>query len=376
MQQDIGKKKAITFFIQSWSGGGIEKVTEQIICNMDSSLFDISLVLAMDDDYSLELAKSSIPVFMLKASKPILSLFRFIKWVKHYKPNIVVSASYPLNIVAIIAQKLSGIKYKLIIVEHINVTIATRASKKPISRLPYLLLIKLLYSKADYIVAVSKGVSDDLQAITGLSKDNIAVIYNPVITDKIYEMSRESVEHPWLVEDNVPVFLAVGRMVEQKDYPTLLKAFSLILNSGIKAKLIILGDGPLKQQLKELANELGLKNDVDFPGFDANPYRWMKAANCLVLSSLWEGLPTVIVEAMAIGLPVVATDCPSGPSELIEDGVTGRIVPIGCPEQLAHAMVDIINQPPKSILMSEKAKKQIVAFTAEVAVSNYLKLFN
>jgi glycosyltransferase involved in cell wall biosynthesis len=197
--------------------------------------------------------------------------------------------------------------------------------------------MRVLYRFADAIVAVSQGVADDLQRITGLPFNRFHVIANPVITPDLADQAREAVDHPWLAEVAPPIILGIGRLTRQKDFPTLLKAFSLV-SREIDCRLMILGEGRDRVSLEQLARDLGIAERVDLVGFRPNPYAYLQRARLFVLSSAWEGSPNALTEAMALGVPVVSTDCPSGPREVLDGGRLAPLVPVGDVQALAAAI--------------------------------------
>jgi len=230
-------------------------------------------------------------------------------------------------------------------------------------------LMRLFYPWADKVVAVSKGVADDLVRITRLPKDKIQVIYNPVVTSEFFIKAEEPLDHPWFKPGEPPVILGVGRLTEAKDFPTLIRAFTLVRKER-PARLMILGEGEDRPKLDALVKELGLEKDVALPGFVENPYKYMKRAAVFVLSSKWEGLPTVLIEAMALGTPVVSTACPSGPSEILEGGKWGRLVPVGDVEALAKAIVEALSTSHDKYAFQRHTQ----LFNWDVILTYYLKV--
>jgi len=204
--------------------------------------------------------------------------------------------------------------------------------------------MRLIYPLAHTIIAVSNGVAEDLSTVLALPKSRISVIYNPVVTKSLKQQAEIPVTHTWLQSDRIPVVLGVGRLTKAKNFETLIQAFSIVLET-ISAKLIILGEGEERSNLENLVRQLNLVNEVDLPGFTENPYSYMKRAKLFVLSSLWEGLPTVLIEALSCGTQVVSTDCPSGPREILENGKWGTLVAVNDGQALANAMIDAIKNP-------------------------------
>ena len=225
------------------------------------------------------------------------------------------------------------------------------------------------YPFADFAVGVSRGTTAELEGIPGMARDRIRTVYNPVVSPDLDRKARESPHHPWFDDRPCPVILAIGRMKKVKDFSTLLRAFARLLVQR-PARLIVLGEGRLRPSLQSLARELGIAERVDFPGFQENPYAFLAKADLFVLSSRHEALPTVLIEAMACGCPVVSTDCPSGPREILEDGRLGPLVPVGDTEALAKAMVRVLDEPPSRDLLRERAS----FFSVERAVERYERL--
>lgn len=198
-------------------------------------------------------------------------------------------------------------------------------------------LIGRFYPWADRIVSVARGTADDLARTTGLSRERIEVVHNPIVTPELKELAKTPLDHPWFREGEPPVVLSVGRFSKQKDFGTLLRAFARVREDR-PARLVILGDGPERSMLESLISELGLDEVAALPGWVANPYPWMAHAGVYVLSSRWEGLPSVLIEALYCAVPIVATDCLSGPREILEGGEHGLLVSVGDVEALARGI--------------------------------------
>jgi glycosyltransferase involved in cell wall biosynthesis len=254
------------------------------------------------------------------------------------------------------------------ITSHNHLSIVRKQTPKMQEKLyPYLL--RPFQQHAAYIIAVSKGVADDLARTAHIPRDRISVIYNPAVHPELDELASQPLVHPWFVDAQWPVILAVGRLVPQKDYPTLLRAFA-ILRVKRPIRLVILGNGKQHADLQVLSIQLGIATDVDFFGFDLNPYRYMARCSVFVLSSAWEGLPVVLAEALACGAQIVSTDCHSGPSEILDSGKFGRLVPVGDAETMAAEIENAIRHPLPKDLLYERARD----FTTEMAVEKYLRL--
>jgi glycosyltransferase involved in cell wall biosynthesis len=227
------------------------------------------------------------------------------------------------------------------------------------------------YKKADKVVGVSKGVIDDLISVGIIDKKNACHIYNPINLNALDVQVQEIPNHVWLQKKTLPVFLSVGRLSEQKNYDVLLKAFALF-KKKTDCRLIVLGEGTLRSSLEKLSRELSLTDSISLPGFQSNPYAYMARADVFVLSSRFEGLPTVLLEALACGTTCVSTDCPSGPSEILANGQLGYLVPVGSPEALSEGMRKALDKPfPK-----EKLRQRAEDFSEDKAIQAYINLFN
>lgn len=229
-------------------------------------------------------------------------------------------------------------------------------------------LIRRLYPRADGIIANSTGVADDLVASFGIERQRIGVIYNPTVSSDLRARSQASVEHPWFERASVPVILGVGRLTPQKDFGMLLRAFASVRQRRA-CRLVILGDGPERGCLEQQARELGVVDDLDMPGFvpDALPY--MARANVFALSSRYEGLSNVMIEALASGTAVVATDCPSGSAEILDNGRYGRLVDVGDHEAMAQAIVGELDTPTAGRVLDEAVER----FRAGPVAEQYLR---
>lgn len=195
------------------------------------------------------------------------------------------------------------------------------------------------------------------------------MIYNPVVTPSLYIKNQGQPQHPFFQDKTAPVLLAIGRLTTQKDFGTLLKAFAEIRKHQ-EAKLLILGEGEDRAMLETLAKTLNITHDLSMPGFVDNPYPYIQKADVLVSSSAWEGLPTVLIEALALGTPVVATDCPGGSGEILEGGTYGALVEMKNPTALANAVINTLTSPSDPTTLKERGQ----VFSMEASARQYLEL--
>ncbi len=228
--------------------------------------------------------------------------------------------------------------------------------------------MRWLYARTDGVIAVSNGVAEEIIGATGVDPAKVKVVRNPNITPELYDLAAASLDHPWFAEGEDPVLLGIGGLRLQKDFPTLLRAFAGVVRER-PARLMILGQGHQHDELLTLARELGIAERVALPGFVDNPYAYLSRAALFVLSSLWEGSPNVVTESLALGTPVVATDCRSGPNEITQQGKYGRLVPVGDVEALTRAILDTLADPPDS----EWLKGAVQEYTMEKSAATYLE---
>lgn len=327
----------LTLFLPSLEGGGAEMVMVTLANGLVAQGWRVDLVVSRASGAYLKNVAAEVRVVDLRSSRVLYSLPSLVRYLRRTRPAVILSALNYANVVALWATRMAGVGTRVVISEHNNVTRDMRS--EPAWRswiIP--LLMRHSYPWANGIVAVSGGVAEDLSRALMLPRERIDVIYNPAVTERLRELSTQTLVHPWLASGEPPVILAVGRLTAQKDYPTLIKAFAA-LRARQSVRLVILGEGELRESLEAMVASLGVTEDVAFLGFVDNPYAWMRQAALFVLSSAWEGFGNVLAEAMACGTPVISTDCPSGPAEILEDGAWGQLVPVGDSEALYEAMV-------------------------------------
>jgi len=330
-------QRRIAIFMPSLFGAGGQRSMLNLAHGLAERGHAVDLVLAQAEGPFLAEVPRSVRVRDLKASRAITSLPALVRYLRAERPEAMLSVFGYVNIVALWAWRLAGVRTRLFVNEQNTVSLEAGNAASWRGRLtPW--LIKRFYPWANGIVVVSHGVRDDLAQLTKIPRERITVIYNPsVVRDDVCDKAQAPLDHPWFAPDQPPVLVAVGRLQVQKDYPTLLHAFARVRRTR-PLRLLILGEGKERPALEALINELRVERDVSLPGFVMNPFAYMSRASLFVLSSRWEGLPTVLIEALCCGTPVVSTDCPSGPREILRDGQYGRLVPVGDAEALAAAI--------------------------------------
>lgn len=309
-----------------------------------------------------------LPILLAyKAPKTIRYLSDLTNYLYREQPDALLSAKTHANLVAIWARKIAAVPTRIVVSERSTISTVIQKSRKWRWRFAQPLIQKV-YPGADLLVAVSHGVAADVSSFTNLSQERVTTIYNPMLTDHIKTQSILPASHPWLESPKIPVILGVGRLVPAKDFPTLLKAFARIRVLR-PAHLLILGEGRERQPLKKLATELGIASDISLPGFVDNPYAYMSRATVFVLSSLLEGLPNALIEALACGCPVVSTNCPSGPKEILDNGAFGPLVPVGDDRALAEAIIQTLQHPPNA----DRLRARAAEFDIHTIAEQYLQ---
>jgi glycosyltransferase involved in cell wall biosynthesis len=329
-------RPSLAFFLPSLAGGGAERAMVNLAAGFSQRGVQTDFVLANATGPYLGLLPPAVRVVDLKASSVLRSLAPLVAYLRRERPRTLLSALDHASLAAMTASRMSFPRTRTVI----SVQSTFEKGIRPLSDLrtsavPWLL--GRLHRWADAIVAVSAGVAEDIATTTGIPRGRVDVIYNPVITPGLLRAASERPAHPWFEDDSRATVLGVGRLAPQKNFPLLIEAFARV-NREHDARLVILGEGPERSNLEALVRRHGLETRVALPGFVTNPFACMARASVFVLSSDFEGLPTVLIESLAVGTPVVATDCPSGPREILRGGSLGRLVPVADVEALARAI--------------------------------------
>lgn len=356
----------VACFIPDLTDGGAQLAAVKLVGGLAARGLAVDLVVVNRVGPHLDRVDARARVVDLAAGRVVKSVGPLARYLGRERPRALVSFLTHANVAAVAARALARSGARLALVEQ-NTVSAVRSHLRRDDLLPA--LVRRAYPRADAVVGVSEGVARDLVSRLGVPAAKVHVIPNPVVDDALAASAAAPAGHPWFADDSAPVFLAVGRLTEQKDFPTLLRAFRM-LREARAARLMILGEGEERARLEALIGELSLTGDVALPGFVENPYARMSRAAAFVLSSRWEGLPTVLIEALACGCPVVATDCPSGPREILGGGDYGALVPMGDPAALCGAMKSVLESRPGAAALKERAARYSVAR----AVTHYLEL--
>lgn len=392
-------KPRLALLLLSLTGGGVEQATlhlagelarrgcgvDLLVCRPQGELLEavpaaVRLVPLADTGTvrgrlaALQAAAGAWPALMRPvlltshASRALRHLPALARYLRSERPAALLSAKTPVNLMALWARRRAGVPLRLVVSEHAQLS-AVATADRPAKRSALPGLVARFYPEADAIVAVSGGVADDLAALTGLDRGRVSVIYNAVVDAGFAARAAQPAPHPWLEDGGAPVLLAVGRLHRDKDYPTLLRSFAQ-LHRQRPVRLLILGEGPLRAELQALAGTLGIGAEVAMPGFCANPTAAMARAAALVLTSRAEGFGNVLAEALACGCPIVSTDCPSGPREILDGGRYGRLTPVGDAEALATALSATLDAPTDREMLRARGWQ----FSADRAAETYRDL--
>jgi len=320
-------RKKVLLVLNDLAGGGEDRVATLLLEHLDRGRFEPLLVLLEDRrDYA---TAEDVPITCLhKKSRYDLPrlIWRLARIYEKGKPDVVLGISSYLNLLTVLARKLSRVKPKLLLSEHMNISISFRY--EPLSRVKAW-AIPRLYPQSDAVIAVSRGVAGDLVANFGVPHEKTKVIYNPVDIDHILTLARDDVDHPWFAHKESPIVIAVGRLTAQKGYSHLLRAFAQVTEK-FPCRLVILG----------------------------------------------EGLALVVIEAMACGVPVIGTRCPSGPDEIITDGVNSLLVSVADEAAMAEAILQLLNDKDFAIKLAQAGRKQAEDFVARKRVAEYEQLIS
>jgi len=287
-------------------------------------------------EYSTQDLDPRIRVIQLKTTNATTGVFSLASYLRNNAPEALLTQRLRVNILAHRARFIAQTPTRLYATLNSHLSRATEEFS-PRERRKRLDRMRKYLPQNDGLIAVSQGVANDVEGLIGPSRVPISVAPNPVFSEEIERLARESVDHPWLSPHSPPVIMSVGRLARQKDFPNLVRAFARFRQER-DCRLIILGKGPEREEILRVAREQGVEEDVDLPGFSANPYAFLARSSMFVLSSAWEGAPNALVEALAVGTPAVSTNCPSGPEEILEGGRLGPLAPVGDPQALCEAM--------------------------------------
>ena len=345
----------VCFLLPHLRVGGIERLFLYLAREFVAAGVECDVVLQEAVGELLAEVPPEVCIVALRQSRVIKAIPAILRYLSRARPDAVFTGMWPHNAIAVIAAYATGGRTRTIVGVHNNFSGQVRARGGGFRLAP--IAYRFLLPRADAVVAVSNGVADDLARSIGIDRAGITVIYNPVLPSDLDEKIAVDPCHPWLTPDSAcPVVVSAGRLVAQKNFGLLIKAFAR-LRSGRPARLIVLGSGSLEGELRLLAKELGVAEDVDFTGSVDNPFSYIARARVFALSSSFEGFGNVLVEALSCGTQVVSADCPFGPAEILDHGRYGRLVQLDDVAGFADALELALDQPLPKDALADRASE-------------------
>lgn len=333
----------LAFFLATSGHSGVDRAMNHLIPALTRRGYAVDLVRVRRHGPWLEAHPEALHTFETKAVHVNSSVFFLRKYLQTRQPAVLYADKDKANRTAYLANLLAKSQAKVVL--SLGTTVSLSLHQRSVfQRQLQKLSMKHIYPRAHAFIVPSTGVAEDAQRYVGKKLPNIHVVPRPVVSRSLFSIDWPPPRHPWLQEKEKPIILGVGELSSRKDFATLLKAFSIVRGHR-SCRLMILGQGKEQFSLEALAQKLSLYEDVSLPGFVKDPYPYIANADVLVMSSRWEGLGFVLIEALALGTPVVSTDCPSGPREVLQDGTYGRLVPVGDSKLMAQAILDTLDSP-------------------------------
>ena len=356
----------IACFFATSGHSGVDRVVKNLLPGMVAAGYRVDLLKIRRHGPQLTGEEHGVRVIELKAKHVYTALPELIRYLRRERPTVLLTDKDRVNRTALLARGIARTETRLSV--RIGTTVSINlASRGVIDRFLQRNSMRYLYSLAEAVLIPSAGAADDFAAATGLARELISVVPSPIVTPDFAIRSKDPIDHAWFRDGEPPVILGVGELSSRKDFATLLRAFAAMPGSSAY-RLMIIGRGRQQAALQLLATQLGIADRFCLPGFVANPYPYMKQAKLIALTSRWEGMPVALIEALALGTPVVSTDCPSGPREILENGRIGPLVPVGDHRSFAQAMAQLLNAPPPREALLQAVKP----YHLENSVARYL----
>lgn len=367
MSASPGRRRSVAIYLPDLSGGGAERLHINLAPAFVSAGYDVIFLLDRRGGQLLGKVPQGCSIVSLEAPRQLKAVFALTRYLRRSPPDLLVANMEHMNVMALAARALARSRVRIIVTQHNAVS---EQAKRPSWQFRILRpLYTAFLGSADAVVAVSAGVADDLARFARLDRSRIDVIYNGVVAADHEQRALREPNYDCFTSLG-PVIVAVGRLTAQKDFATLLRALAEI-RSKTRPHLLLLGEGPLRNELQDLAQSLGVAEHVTMPGFAEDPLPAIRAAKLLVLSSRFEGFGNVLAEALGCGTPVVSTDCPHGPAEILGDGRYGTLVPVGDNVAMARAIeAQLSRQPDRDALLARG-----LDFSVDACAAAYLGLF-
>ena len=366
--------------IPSLEKGGIERSMSRLSRGLLDRGWDVSIISEKPSEESISYFDERVKLLSLGSSfidqnsniifsifKNILYYFKIRKYIKKHSPDVLLAVkNIPVAVILKISLKN---KFKLIIREAVDPKYSSITQRSLFSRLLINNIKSFLYPKSDNIIAISEGVKQSLIKNFKLDSSKIKTIYNPSADEKILSLAQEDIDSDLLSDK--PLIISVGRLTKQKDHITLLKAFNKIYPK-INCNLYIVGEGSERDNLEKFIRNNNIGDRVKLLGYQNNPWKFMSKSELFILPSIWEGFGNVIVESMLIGIPVISSDCPSGPREILNDGANGKLFKVGDYNHLAKTIEDILSGDNTELI--NRARIRSKDFSIEKITQEYEKI--
>ena len=358
--------RRIACFFSTSGHSGVDRAAAHLIPALARRGYQVDQLKVRDHGPELASVPEGVQVVDLGSRRTLACMPAVARYLRSKRPIALLSDKDKVNRTALLARWLSGTPTRLVF--SIGTTIsANLASRGPHQRWIQRQSIRRLYPFAHQVIGSSDGVADDMSAFTGLARERIRAVPRPVVPARLFTERQPVPDHPWFGQGDVPLILSAGALCERKDFETLLRAFARV-RAKRSCRLMIPGRGNRRERLLSLASELGVAEDFSLPGFIPDLYPYMAHADLFALTSRWEGLGFVLIEALALGTPVVATDCPSGPREVLDGGRYGSLVPVGDDEALAEAILTTLADSPPAERLRQAARR----YEVETSTDAYL----
>ncbi|MGB8425251.1 MAG: glycosyltransferase [Desulfobacterales bacterium] len=357
----------IAIFVATSGHSGVDRLIQHLVPAIARRGYPVDVLKIKDHGPHLEELPRGVRLIELETRHVYASFPALVRYLKRRRPAVMLTDKDRVNRTVILARAWSRVATRLVVSSGTTISIDL-AHRGAFERLLQRESMGKLYRLADKVIVPSQGVAEDMAAYTGLPLDRITVVLCPVVPEALFNQTQPRPDHPWFQPGAPPVILGVGELGVRKDFTTLIRAFAIVRKKR-PCRLVIIGRGKLRGELLALANDMGVNQDVDLPGFKTTPYRYMAHAAVFAFTSLWEGNPFVLPEALAVGTPVVATDCPSGPREVLQNGRYGHLVAVGDDKALAEAILKTLRTP----LGADILRKAARPYEIDCSTTAYLK---
>lgn len=362
------RKRKLAVFLATSGHSGVDRIMNLLLPSIASKGIQVDLLRVRGKGPHFTSRFENLNIVELGTSHSFTSLLPVVRYLKNERPDALLSDKDRVNQVALTARWIARASTR-VVVRFGQMVSKMLESRDVIDRTVHYLSMRYLYRAADAVITPSNGAAADLCDFAHLPSYKVTVIPNPVDTDRLTDLAREPADHQWFNQNEIPVIAGLGELTHRKGFDTLIRAFSL-LRARREAKLLIMGRGSGRSELEELVSGLGLRDDVHFAGFIENPFPYLGRASLFVQASRYEGFGMALIEALSLGVPVVATDCPSGPRDILEDGRFGSLVPVGDHHAMAGQMRATLEAPPDPQFL----KKAVEPYSMDIVTDRYLQV--